>query len=357
MAYIETRLRRDLVIDSLITIHYCEYTSDLVFHGEAHNFWELVYVDSGAVEIGADQRHFTLQTGEIAFHYPMEFHQLRAAQGQAPCLLILSFQTYSAVMEYFRGRVLHLQWDEREWLSRILSESRLAFASPLNDPSVEVMTRSRLAPIGAEQLIGHYLEILLLSLLRRAPDPVRIQSQARLHPPGLPGLQSLSLPEPAQAEAPAAAGAISAPLPSAAGTQVQIPAGSAEHHNAPELRRVLEYLDQRLGERLTVRQIAADNLLGRSQMQAMFHDAFGEGVIAHFNRLKIEAAKRLIREGRFSLADIADRLRFCSLAYFSRQFKQLTGQTPSEYVVSVRQLAERVAAIEPRIRSHRPAGH
>ena len=181
MAYIETRLRRDLVVDSLITIHYCEYPADLVFHGEAHNFWELVYVDSGAVEIGADQRHFTLQTGDIAFHYPMEFHQLRASQGQAPCLLILSFQTYSAVMEYFRGRVLHLQLDEREWLSRILPESRLAFVSPLNDPSVEVMTRRRLAPIGVEQLLSHYLEILLLSLLRQAPDPVRSALQ---HPPG-----------------------------------------------------------------------------------------------------------------------------------------------------------------------------
>lgn len=33
MTYIETKLKREIVIDSIITIHYFEYMRDFVFRG------------------------------------------------------------------------------------------------------------------------------------------------------------------------------------------------------------------------------------------------------------------------------------------------------------------------------------
>lgn len=33
MAYVKTYLKREIVIDSIVTIHYFEYTSDFIFHG------------------------------------------------------------------------------------------------------------------------------------------------------------------------------------------------------------------------------------------------------------------------------------------------------------------------------------
>lgn len=47
MAYVKTYLKREIVIDSIVTIHYFEYTSDFIFHGESHDFWEFLYVDRG----------------------------------------------------------------------------------------------------------------------------------------------------------------------------------------------------------------------------------------------------------------------------------------------------------------------
>ena len=58
------------------------------------------------------------------------------------------------------------------------------------------------------------------------------------------------------------------------------------------------------------------------------------------SRLKIQAARRLIREGRLNFTQIASRLGYQSIHYFSRRFHLITGMTPSEYAHSVKMLAE-----------------
>ena len=54
MTYIKTTLKREIAIDSIITIHYFEYKSDFHFAGERHNFWEFQCVDKGKAEIETD---------------------------------------------------------------------------------------------------------------------------------------------------------------------------------------------------------------------------------------------------------------------------------------------------------------
>jgi AraC-like DNA-binding protein len=62
----------------------------------------------------------------------------------------------------------------------------------------------------------------------------------------------------------------------------------------------------------------------------IFRESYG-GAISFFNELKLDEAKRLIREGRLNFTEIADALGFTSLHYFSRLFKKKTGLSPSEY--------------------------
>ena len=45
----------------------------------------------------------------------------------------------------------------------------------------------------------------------------------------------------------------------------------------------------------------------------------------------MKEAKRLIREGNESFAEISNRLGFSDPHYFSRIFKKICGQTPMEY--------------------------
>ncbi len=56
--------------------------------------------------------------------------------------------------------------------------------------------------------------------------------------------------------------------------------------------------------------------------------------------MKIDTAKQLIRDNHLNFTEISDRLGYTSVHYFSRQFKKLTGMTPSEYATSIRRLSE-----------------
>ena len=61
MTQIKTRLKRELVIDSIITIHHFEYMKDFQFHGESHDFWEFLYVEKGTILVQAGEKQLTLE--------------------------------------------------------------------------------------------------------------------------------------------------------------------------------------------------------------------------------------------------------------------------------------------------------
>lgn len=83
MTYIPTPLKREIIIDAVVTIHYFEYMRDFVFPGEFHDFWEFLYVDKGILRVTAGDHTCDLTSGQMIFHEPGEFHAL-SALGAAP---------------------------------------------------------------------------------------------------------------------------------------------------------------------------------------------------------------------------------------------------------------------------------
>jgi YesN/AraC family two-component response regulator len=69
----------------------------------------------------------------------------------------------------------------------------------------------------------------------------------------------------------------------------------------------------------------------------VFKQETGETISDFFNKMSIEKAKELISYGEHNLTDIAYILHYSSVAYFSSQFKKITGMTPSAYRQSVHQ--------------------
>ena len=47
--YTRTRLKDEISISEIVTIHYFEFSKDYKFSGESHDCWELVYVDKGKI--------------------------------------------------------------------------------------------------------------------------------------------------------------------------------------------------------------------------------------------------------------------------------------------------------------------
>lgn len=70
--------------------------------------------------------------------------------------------------------------------------------------------------------------------------------------------------------------------------------------------------------------------LSYESFRKKFRALFGESPQAWSNRRTIERARKLIYEERLGNKEIADRLGFCDEFHFSKRFRQVTGQTPSE---------------------------
>ena len=104
--------------------------------------------------------------------------------------------------------------------------------------------------------------------------------------------------------------------------------------------RILTYLENNITSHLTVEQICRANLIGSSQLQKMFHEKHDCGVIDYFSKMKIKEARKMIRNQSLNFTQIADHLGYTSIHYFSRQFKKVTGMSPSEYASSIKLLAE-----------------
>lgn len=289
MSFVPCLLERPLEIRSIYTVHYFEYTRDYAFAGESHDFWELLYVDKGSVRVTADEYCHDLSRGQIIFHAPGEFHALSSNGVTAPNLVVVSFPCPSPAMDFFRGHLTTLGSEERLLLGRIIRESQGLFSTPLNDPGTRSMVRRDNAPFGSEQLLAAALEELLIRLIRQGDS--------------IPALQP-----------------------------------SVRHQTADRTQQIIEYLEQRLDQSLSIRQICHDNLIGRAQLERCFHQQTGSGVIDYFNRLKIDAARQMIREGHLNVTQISSKLGFSSVHYFSRRFKTVTGMSPSEYARSVKML-------------------
>lgn len=299
MTYVKTRLKREISINSIITIHYFEYMKDFIFYGESHNFWEFMYVDKGSVIIRSEDDYIHLNAGDIIFHQPNEFHAIQSVGNSSPNLVAVSFTSQSPAMKLFCKKNCTLSIEERTLISHLINTAKETFANPLNDPSVEQVTIKPDIPFGSEQMILLYLEQFLITI-------------ARNH------FQTIDQ--------------ISKPAPKISPERTLSKSERIEH--------IIQYLEHHICEQLTIAEICEAHSLSRSALQALFHKEKGCGIIEYFNNMKIEKAKDIIRDGTMNFTEIAYFLSYSSLQYFSKQFKKVTGMSPLEYSSSVKGITQ-----------------
>ena len=100
----------------------------------------------------------------------------------------------------------------------------------------------------------------------------------------------------------------------------------------PALRRVIELL-----RRDTRRVYPSDELARRaglslSRFRVLFHQATGTSALRFQNGIRVRRAAGLLRTGEYTVSEVALRLGYQDIFYFSRQFKQFTGSPPSAYL-------------------------
>ena len=198
-------------------------------------------------------------------------------------------------MRFFENKVFLVGDQERELISRILREGQRAYQGPLNVIHQKKLLRRKDAPFGAEQLIKLSLEALLIQFVRESSS---VNKKNRL---------SYSMRDTADNQL---------------------------------IGEILDYLDQNLGENITITSLCAKFNLSPTYLKRLFREKVADSPIHHLILLRIAEAKRLIREEEQNFTQIAELTGFNSIHYFSRSFKAVTGMTPSEYAVSVKAMAQ-----------------
>lgn len=283
--YYKHKIENLLVINKIVTIHYFEFDKNFVGEAESHDFWELVYADKANVFCTADGRETLLKEGEILFHKPNELHSLRADGVKAPNVFIITFECKSEAAHFFENRRLKLNRGFLRFIYPIIEESKKTFDLPYSDPALKKMKLLPAPALGGEQLIKNFLEILLIHLMRDETE--KENSEAVFLP-----------------------------------------------HEALEERvasRVIEFLRKNVCEKLEISDICTALHYNKSHIFKQFKRATNCSVMAYFTRLKIDRAKRMLRETNLSVTQISETLSFDSPNYFAKAFKKTTGYTPSRY--------------------------
>ena len=236
-------------------------------NGEAHDFWESVFILEGKAAVTAGESVYLLMEGQMIFHPPMEFHRLANA-GEVPlkCLII----SFAAEAFPIREHRICAFPSASSICSRVkeLRESFVTDGVILREPAEGV------SPSSIQYTVNR-LENYYLSLL---------EEQSRL------------------------------PI--------------EEVKNAELYSVAVSVMHSHLGERLSSREIAARCGMSVSTMQKLFVRYAGIGMMKYYNNLRMQHARQLLEKGS-AVKEVAVLLGFEDQNYFSTAFRRHFGFPPS----------------------------
>ena len=286
--YKKTKMSVPLEIQYIYSFHLFEYVKDFQGIGESHDFWEFVYIDYGTVRVISDRDEYTLSAGEGFLHRPGEFHNL-VSEGDYACAIIVSFDCSCRELDILCRKKLRLYGEARTVMNYFFKAGRAVFEVPLDIFDQQKVRLQQDIPFGEQQLTVRYLEAMFI-LLIQSEQGVSQSSRARRS------------------------------------------AGELDS----SVDKVVEILQKYLYSRVSMETVCRETGYSVSYLSRIFKKTMNMGVMDYYNHLKIQEAKRMISEGGYTFAQIAEKLDYSSVHYFSRVFKQMTNMTPGGYRSSVR---------------------
>lgn len=91
------------------------------------------------------------------------------------------------------------------------------------------------------------------------------------------------------------------------------------------------FIENHYREDISMQDAAAALRYSDAYFCKLFKQCFKVNFSAYLNEYRVKKAQQLIRDSRLSLKDVGTAVGYADANYFTRVFKRLTGQTPSEY--------------------------
>jgi transcriptional regulator GlxA family with amidase domain len=104
-----------------------------------------------------------------------------------------------------------------------------------------------------------------------------------------------------------------------------------KNHADLEVRKVQDYIEKNIQERISVDELADTIAVGRRSFERRFKLATNNTVLEYIHRVKIEAAKRSFENSRKNINQVMFDVGYTDTKAFRTMFKKITGLTPIEY--------------------------
>lgn len=288
-------IKREIEIEGFNSIYYFEFNKDFTHTPERHDFWEMTYVDSGAINAVTEGLGRTVSQGQVLFNKPNELHAHVSDKKVPNNMLVISFTSRSPAMDFFDGKMFTLDKTQKTLISLFMNEAKIALGEIPSEYTNKNPLDFSAAPAGSVQLLECYLTELLLVLKRSNGDDMgRVARTESTRELGQSSIASM----------------------------------------------LVSYLEDNVYGALTIKDMCQKFYMGKTRLCQIFSDYVGEGPIEYLHRLKIKEAKRMLREEKLSVSKISDALGYSSIHNFSRSFKKSVGIAPTEYIKRIHHAEE-----------------
>ena len=97
------------------------------------------------------------------------------------------------------------------------------------------------------------------------------------------------------------------------------------------LRRVRTYIEDHIGERISLDELALQAGVSRFHFARQFRLSTGESPMGYLRRMRIERSKGILQTRGSTIAEVAARLGFSDQSHFTRIFGRLVGVSPGSF--------------------------
>lgn len=104
--------------------------------------------------------------------------------------------------------------------------------------------------------------------------------------------------------------------------------GNSKHRQAVDF--VIQYVHERYAEDITIADLSDKVFISRNYLSIIFKNLTGETFNTYLTRVRIEKARELLLERNMLVYEVAEKVGYKNVPYFSTLFKKFTGMNPTE---------------------------
>lgn len=288
-------LSRLVTVRAIVSADYIEGPKPAENYHCHQEAWELCVCLAGETLVSKADDHILLEAGQMLFVQPGTYHDIATIRRDTAAFVVSFTCSGGECLLPLRDSLLPADVPLTTLLQNIIPELKATFRQDSNTLHLLQFSPSPTSPVGAEQMICCYLELMLLTIMRQI---------TMRHGQVVPSNQFHSA------------------------LQVY------------EAQQITAYIRENLSQRLTIDEIAQHFHYSRARICAVYKAVTGLSLNQRITYERMEQAKVLLLEQTKSVAQISEELGFSSPHYFSHKFTKEVGCPPSRYAATVRSAPE-----------------